>query len=117
MKKTWILPAIILVGLVAVNAFRWDHLAAKTSDYSIIKWKADRWTGQAWREIYRSASITETPILPGSTDLVEAWDKRNQVSNYWNISTGITIICLGYSLFLPRKKTEDSNLSHRNANH
>ena len=51
-KQYWILPLLIFILLLIAPLFRWEYTATKTNDYTVYKWKHDRWTGAILKETY-----------------------------------------------------------------
>lgn len=66
MHRPWLRPAILLVVLLALMAFRWDKEAQKTYDNGVATWTRDRWTQRTWRNTYGTTAkdtlVEEGPI-------------------------------------------------------
>lgn len=99
MKKFLALCLCLLVLLSIAWLYRWDYTASKTYDGGIVKWKTDRWTGQAWIETYNTQRIKDYP-MPRNTNEKEAWSKRNNYTKAWRISFGAIIITATSLLWL-----------------
>ena len=97
-KKVWLTPIIILALLFAAWALRWDYTATKTYDSGVVKWKIDRWTGQAWVElnIAKDWTIKDKPALPLLAD--DPWQKRQNVETAWKCAVGLSIFWLLYTI-------------------
>lgn len=99
-KKSIILPCILLAILLILPFFRWDYVATKSFDRVVVKWKIDHWANQGWQESYGFNSFSETPEKPGTTNVNNAWKERNILTAYWQLAVFITVIYLLWVVFL-----------------
>jgi len=112
MRKTWLLPIFITVILIVLWVNRWEYTATKTTNYKIIKWKTDHWTGQVWMETYKIQSFAELadvkiePMQP-----LVSKDPKKTETNYtimWIVSLGINALWLLIVTPIDKKKENNS---------
>jgi len=51
-RRAWIIPAVICIGLLAAWPFRWEKGPVQSEGEGKIVHMRDRWTGQAWVALY-----------------------------------------------------------------
>lgn len=116
MKKTLILPCVMTAILVILWFTRWDYGATKSFDTGVVKWKVDKWVNQGWVEVYSVQGYNEVPRQPGTETSADAWQKRNQLTNYWYGAVAITVFGLVLLWFGPsvlkRKKESKKQKAH-----
>jgi len=116
MRKTWLVPIVIIVILMVSWFNRWEYTATNTVNHKIIKWKTDHWTGQVWMETYRPPSIMSNtsevkiePIQP----LVSDNPKKTEVdyTTYWILFIGFNVLWLLFAImFSDKSKEKESNI-------
>ena len=113
MRKTWLLPISITIILMVLWFNRWEYAATKTTDFRVIKWKTDHWTGQMWMETYLTSSTKPGVKIEPIQPLVSKDPKKTE-ANYtmwWIISLGINALWLLVVTPLDSKKKEkESNI-------
>lgn len=104
MKKSWLLPTIVLALLLFAWIFRWDYTATKSQDLYVLKWKTDRWTGQKWQEIYgpkiSNVYIIDSGFLPIN---------NKTMITIWFLGVGISSIFLYRSIKSFRQGPKDKD--------
>jgi hypothetical protein len=93
-KKTSIIPLLVLLLLITAGVFRWDKETTQVFDKSLkVQILEDRWTGQTWVKLH--GSLPENRFYSWSyawlfADERNFWDRgRNQ--SWHNILRGINI--------------------------
>jgi hypothetical protein len=106
-RYKWIIPVVILVLLVAANAYRWDNnMASKTFDTGVVKWSQDRWTGHYWFSVY---TIIHDKKKPEESNLAfkAPADRKNDdrvcrdtevLTWCWRVATGAAALWLVFAL-------------------
>lgn len=74
--KRLIIPALVLVLLLAAPLFRWETLASKTYDTGVVKWEKDKWSGSVVIRLYDYK-------MAGNETLEEGWVSTEDASAMW----------------------------------
>lgn len=104
MKRSWIIPLIVLILLALALAFRWDYNATKTYNDGVSKWKTDRWTRQGWIEVYSTNGVQgEAPTnaaawaVADKPYIASCWAARKAWTTRWYAATGAALSWLFYA--------------------
>lgn len=112
---------IILLGLILLDVFRWQPVAFKETNFEIIKWKVDRWTGQRWADVSGNLGAADNDQKVWSTMLPSGpfigKTKEQVIHQYWQLTaiwrvlTGsfliITLYCAMRIIFKKPKLEEE----------